>query len=87
MDTKEAIEAYIVNVINEQTGATDTTASAHLVDDLGFDSLDILELQLAVEEQYSINVPDDDCFDHTKESLKLPTPIAWAEYIMAKRPA
>jgi acyl carrier protein len=33
---------------------------SNLVDDLGFDSLEIIEFYLAIEEHFSINIPDED---------------------------
>ena len=34
--------------------------SAHLQDDLGIDSLDIIELQMEIENKFSINISDDE---------------------------
>ena len=36
------------------------TPQSHLVDDLGADSLDIMEFGLFIEEQYGIEIPEDD---------------------------
>ena len=38
----------------------DIQLNAHFVDDLGADSLDIVELVLRFEEEFSIEIPDDD---------------------------
>ena len=56
MDTKKA-EAII-----EQLGVTDTavTMEASFIDDLGADSLDIVELIMAIEEEFDIEIPDSD---------------------------
>jgi acyl carrier protein len=36
------------------------TPEAHVVDDLGADSLDIVELVMALEEAFDLEIPDDD---------------------------
>ena len=36
------------------------TMDTHLVDDLGADSLDIVELIMALEEEFDIEIPDSD---------------------------
>ena len=54
----EKIKAMIV----EQLGVTDNavTLDASFIDDLGADSLDMVELVMAVEEEFDIEVPDTD---------------------------
>ena len=37
------------------------TMSAEIVDDLGADSLDFVELVMAVEEEFGLKIPDDEC--------------------------
>ncbi len=58
MDTLEKVKKIIV----EQLGVdvAEVTTEASFVDDLGADSLDIVELVMALEEAFSIEVPDED---------------------------
>ncbi|MPZ16472.1 MAG: acyl carrier protein [Luteitalea sp.] len=54
----ERVKAIIV----EQLGADEeeVTPDASFVDDLGADSLDTVELVMAFEEEFGIEIPDDD---------------------------
>ncbi len=49
-------------IIVEQLGVTkeELTPQASFIDDLGADSLDIVELVMAMEEEFDIEIPDDD---------------------------
>lgn len=38
----------------------EVTPQAHLVDDLGLDSLDSVEVVMAIEEEFGIEIPDED---------------------------
>ncbi|MBR0144486.1 MAG: acyl carrier protein [Clostridia bacterium] len=38
----------------------DVTMDANLIDDLNIDSLDVVELIMAVEEEFGIEIPDED---------------------------
>ena len=61
MDSEEIFEK-IKKIIVEQLGVAETvvTSEASFVDDLGADSLDIVELVMAIEEEFSIEIPDAD---------------------------
>jgi acyl carrier protein len=52
----------VKSIIAEQLGVKleDVTDSASFVDDLGADSLDTVELVMALEEEFGIEVPDED---------------------------
>ena len=58
MDTLEKVKKIIV----EQLGvdAEEVTAEASFVDDLGADSLDTVELVMAFEEEFDLEIPDED---------------------------
>ncbi len=61
MSTEEVFEK-VKAIIVEQLGVTDTsvTMEASFIDDLGADSLDIVELVMALEEEFDIEIPDTD---------------------------
>lgn len=52
----------VKEIIVEQLGVPETavTNEAAFVDDLGADSLDIVELVMALEEEFDIEIPDAD---------------------------
>ncbi len=41
-------------------GLDEVEASASFIDDLGADSLDIVELVMAIEKEFNIEIPDED---------------------------
>ena len=61
MSSEEVFEK-VKNIIVEQLGATESsvTMEASFIDDLGADSLDIVELIMALEEQFDTEIPDSD---------------------------
>ena len=58
----EEIFEKVKKVIMEQLGVSDSaiTLEASFIDDLGADSLDIVELIMALEEEFDIEIPDSD---------------------------
>ena len=56
------IEQKVKDIIVEQLNVTpeQVTADAKFIDDLGADSLDTVELVMAFEEEFEIEVPDED---------------------------
>ena len=61
MSSDEILEK-VKGIIVEQLGVADTavTMEASFIDDLGADSLDIVELIMAIEEEFDIESPDSD---------------------------
>jgi len=57
-----ALEEKIKKIIVEQLGvnADEVTPEASFIDDLGADSLDTVELVMALEEEFDIEIPDED---------------------------
>ena len=56
------LEKQIGERIIEQLGVSkeEVVPEASFVDDLGADSLDIVELVMAMEEEFDVEIPDDD---------------------------
>lgn len=57
-----SIEQKIKAIIIEQLGVDEdeVTPQASFLEDLGADSLDIVELVMAMEEEFKIEIPDED---------------------------
>lgn len=57
-----AVTEKITEIIVEQLGVKgdEVTPEASFVDDLGADSLDTVELVMALEEEFGIEIPDED---------------------------
>lgn len=58
----DSIEQKVKDIIVEQLGveADKVTSNAKFIDDLGADSLDTVELVMAFEEEFGIDVPDEE---------------------------
>lgn len=74
-----AVPAKVKEVIVEQLGVDPERVKpeASFIDDLGADSLDIVELVMAMEEEFSIEIPDEDA-----EKLKTVQDVA--SYLQSK---
>ena len=57
-----SVSEKVKSIIVEQLGveADEVTAEASFTEDLGADSLDIVELVMALEEEFGIDIPDED---------------------------
>ena len=74
-----AVEEKIKEIISKQLGVDSekVTTEASFIDDLGADSLDTVELVMAFEESFNIEIPDEDA----EKILKVQDAV---NYIMAK---
>jgi len=74
--TKEEIFDKVKEIIVDQLGVEEeeVTPEASFIDDLGADSLDIVELIMALEEEFGLEIPDD-------EAEKISTVNDAVEYI------
>ncbi|MDX8396364.1 MAG: acyl carrier protein [Mariprofundaceae bacterium] len=56
------IEAKIIKIVADQLNVDESeiNSDSSFVDDLGADSLDTVELVMAFEEEFGIEIPDDD---------------------------
>jgi len=73
------IDAKVKKIISEQLGVpeADVKSEASFVNDLGADSLDTVELVMALEEEFGVEIPDED-------AEKIATVQNAIEYIKAK---
>ncbi len=57
-----SVEERVKKIIAEQLGVEEdeVTPEASFVEDLGADSLDTVELVMALEEEFEIEIPDED---------------------------
>ena len=76
-----AMKEKVVDIIANQLGIDrgDVTPEASVVDDLGADSLDVVELIMALEEEFNLEIPDEeaekiksvnDIFSHMENALQ-----------------
>ena len=56
------VDAKVKKIISEQLGVpeSDVKPEASFVNDLGADSLDTVELVMALEEEFGVEIPDED---------------------------
>lgn len=74
-----SVEPRIKKIIEEQLGVEGDRIKpeASFIDDLGADSLDIVELVMAMEEEFDLEIPDEDA-----EGLRTVSDVA--KYIQGK---
>ena len=62
-----AIEAKVKSIIAEQLGVgeDEIKPESSFIEDLGADSLDIVELVMAMEEEFEVEIPDEEA-EHIK---------------------
>ena len=77
--TKEEILAKVKTVVAEKlnVGEDQVTSDAKFVEDLGADSLDQVELIMALEDEFDLKIPED-------EAEQLTTVGSAVEYIVGK---
>ena len=74
-----SLEARVREIIVEQLGvsAEEAVPQASFIEDLGADSLDIVELVMAMEEEFYVEIPDED-------AEKIQTVAAAIQYLRDK---
>ena len=57
----EEIQAKVIQIISQQLGKgeSEIKMSSHFIEDLDADSLDTVELVMALEEEFDIDIPDE----------------------------
>ena len=60
--TKEEVVAKLKNIVSDRLDVEEdqVTPEKNFVEDLGADSLDIVELIMGIEEEFDIEIPDED---------------------------
>ncbi|HAR45893.1 MAG: acyl carrier protein [Nitrospirae bacterium GWC2_57_13] len=73
------VNAKVIKIISEQLGVPegDVKLESSFVNDLGADSLDTVELVMALEEEFGVEIPDED-------AEKIATVQTAIDYINAK---
>jgi len=68
-----SVEERVKKIVAEQLGAKDedVTNTASFVDDLGADSLDTVELVMALEEEFETEMPDEEAEKITTVQLAI----------------
>jgi acyl carrier protein len=58
----QAIEERVLSIISDQLGVPEDQVKpdSKFIEDLGADSLDIVELIMAMEEEFEVEIPDDE---------------------------
>ncbi len=68
-----SVEEKVTTIIADQLGVEteEVTPQASFTDDLGADSLDIVELVMAFEEDFNLEIPDEDAeqITHVKDAI------------------
>ena len=59
---EKTVERRVIEIIVEQLGVSteEVTLEASFIDDLGADSLDLVELIMAMEEEFGLEISDED---------------------------
>ena len=57
----EEIQAKVIQIISDQLGKDESEIkmSSHFIEDLDADSLDTVELVMALEEEFEVDIPDE----------------------------
>lgn len=56
-----SVEERVIDIVADQLGVSkdQVTRESHFVNDLGADSLDLVELVMELEEEFEIDIPDE----------------------------
>ena len=70
----EDLEQKVIEIVSEQMGVdkSEITRETHFINDLNADSLDTVELVMAFEEEFGIEIPDEDAekITRVKEAIE-----------------
>jgi len=82
--TANEIETRVKKIVVEQLGVKEeeVTTDASFVDDLGADSLDTVELVMALEEEFETEIPD----EHAEKIITIKDAVKYITERMDKEP-
>ena len=71
----ESVLSIVTSIVTDHLGAGEVpvTPESRLIEDLGADSLDCLEIVIALEERFGIDIPDNLLFSEDGDILKTET--------------
>lgn len=71
----ESALSVVTGIVTDHLGAGEVpvTPESRLIEDLGADSLDCLEIVMALEDRFGIKIPDDILFSEDGDTLKTET--------------
>ncbi|MFV3077486.1 acyl carrier protein [Niveispirillum fermenti] len=69
-EQRQDIAARIKTILTDMVGEAPQSEEARLIKDLGFDSLDLIDLAMRLEEEFSIAIPDEVWDDTGDKSIR-----------------
>jgi acyl carrier protein len=76
MERKQQITARVIQIAAKKVDIPESQVfpESHFINDLNFDSLDVVDMNMLIEDEYDLTIPDED-------AQKLLTVAALADYI------
>jgi len=70
-DRIDDVTRRVLDLLRELGGEPDDgiQSSSLLIDDLGMDSLDVVELSITLEEEFNLTIPDSDLIDNANTTV------------------
>lgn len=60
IQSEAEVARKVKEIVRETLGKEEVTDNASFIEDLGADSLDIVEMVMAIEKEFAIEIPDED---------------------------
>jgi len=58
------VNNQVIEILKEKLGVDEINSDDHLIEDIGADSLDIVELVMEIEKEFDISIKDDEIDDN-----------------------